>query len=744
MPPAQRASVRWDPARTRPSALIAAIRAAGYDAVPDAAAPARELRRHEHRQALWRLFVAAFCAMQVMMLATPSYVADAGELAPDLRQLLNWGQLAADAAGGGLRGRALLHAAPGAALRDAAHRHGLPVALGIGVAFVASTGATFDAGWRLRRRGLLRFGDDVRRLPARRALSGTARAPPRRRATWRQRWPAMPATARRELDDGGVESVSVPRLRPATGCACRWAKLFPADGVLIDGATQADEALLTGESHAGAQAGRRRAGGRQRQPGCAGAPEGGAGRRRHALRGHRRDDARRADRSVPPRRSSADRWAGPFLWAVLLLAAGAAAVWSLIDPARALSVAVAVLIVTCPCALSLAAPSALVAAAGGLARRGVLLQRLDAIEALARVAPAVRRQDRHPDRGAGRRRLRCCRLPGAATDPATLRLRHRPQPPWPRWSTHPLARRSPAATRRPRRCRWPQVRGACRPRPARACDASGRALAAGLGRLAGRGRGTGPSTRRCVAVRRPAGRRGRLVERDIARPDAVAVAGGAARPTACRSPCCPATAAARVQRAGRAARPVRRHVGDATPQDKLAAVRAAQARGQPRGDGRRRRQRRAGAGARRRLAGDGAGRPGGACAGRRGGGVGPLARRRACACHGARDACASCARTWPGPRPTTLVCIPLAVVGWLPPWAAGLGMALSSLIGGAAMRCAPRADAGVLTDGHPLPADPVVGRCSCWPSWAVFGWALHRGQFEDLEREGERILDRWT
>ena len=55
---------------------------AGYDAVPDAAAPARALRRDEHRRALWRLFVASFCAMQVMMFTTPSYVAGAGELAP--------------------------------------------------------------------------------------------------------------------------------------------------------------------------------------------------------------------------------------------------------------------------------------------------------------------------------------------------------------------------------------------------------------------------------------------------------------------------------------------------------------------------------------------------------------------------------------------------------------------------------------------------------------------------------------
>jgi P-type Cu2+ transporter len=81
----------------------------------------------------------------------------------------------------------------------------------------------------------------------------------------------------------------------------------------------------------------------------------------------------------------ADRWAAPFLWTVLALAAGAAAVWAVIEPGRALWVAVSVLIVTCPCALSLATPSALLSASGALARRGVMLRRLDALETLASV-----------------------------------------------------------------------------------------------------------------------------------------------------------------------------------------------------------------------------------------------------------------------------------------------------------------------------------------------------------------------
>ncbi|MDH5339372.1 MAG: cation transporter, partial [Rubrivivax sp.] len=207
----QRASVRWDPARTRPSALIAAVRAAGYEAAPDAAAPARELRRAEQRQALWRFFVAALCAMQVMMLATPGYVAGAGEMAPDLRQLLNWG-------GWVLSLPVLLFAAGpffgGAwhALRRRRIGMDVPVALGLTVAFVASTGATFaPGGW---------FGHEVYFDSLTMFVSFLLGA---RYLEMRTRHGAalqlegtmslMPPSAWREGDAGRVERISVQRLQ---------------------------------------------------------------------------------------------------------------------------------------------------------------------------------------------------------------------------------------------------------------------------------------------------------------------------------------------------------------------------------------------------------------------------------------------------------------------------------------------------------------------------------------------------
>lgn len=382
----ERALVRWDPQRTRAATLIEAVQRAGYSAHPAHAESALEAQRRAERDALWRLFVAAFCMMQVMMVATPSYLASRAEIGADFDSLLRW-------AGWVLSLPVLLFSATpffGGAWRALRVRRvgmDLPVALAIGITFIASTGATFDPGGA--------FGDAVwfdsltmfvTFLLAGRWLEQRLRGRSQRALDALLR--RLPDSVERIEADGRVSLVAVLRLRVGDRVRVAAGQVVPGDGVVLEGASAVDESLLSGESRP-----------LERRTGDAvvagslnlAAPlvlridRLGADTRQQQIA----ELVDRAGLARPPTLRLADRIAAPFTVVVLLLAAAAYLGWSLVDPTRALAVAVAVLVVSCPCALAIAAPTALLAAATALARRGVLVQRLDAIETLATVDVAA-------------------------------------------------------------------------------------------------------------------------------------------------------------------------------------------------------------------------------------------------------------------------------------------------------------------------------------------------------------------
>ncbi len=377
----RRARVCWDDRETRLSAILESIAAIGYRAHPYDVGRSEELARKERKAALWRLFVAGFGMMQVMMYAVPVYLAD-GDMTADIEQLMRWASLI-------LTTPVMLYSAAPffvSAWRDLKLRRvgmDVPVALGIGAAFLASFWATLTASGEVYFDSVTmfvffllsgRYLEMMARQKAARSVETLARAIPAF-ATILPAWSLE--------GDAGARRVAVAELREGDFVMVKPGETVPADGSVVDGESAADESLLTGESRPVQKGiGDLLIGGslNTSSPLVMKVEHVGEGTRLAAIQRLMERAAAEKPRLV----ELADRVAGRFIVALIVLAVFTALAWWWIDPSRALWVFVAVLVVSCPCALSLATPAAMTVATGALAAHGVLVTRGHAIEALAR------------------------------------------------------------------------------------------------------------------------------------------------------------------------------------------------------------------------------------------------------------------------------------------------------------------------------------------------------------------------
>jgi Cu2+-exporting ATPase len=379
----RRARVRWDDRVTRLSAILEAVVAIGYRAHPYDTAKLELLAQQERRAALWRLFVAGFGMMQVMMYAVPVYLAGDGEMTAEIELLMRWASLV-------LTLPVMLYsAAPffSGALRDLRLRRigmDVPVALGVGSAFIASVWATVSASGEVYFDSVTMFvflllgGRYLEMMARQRAARGVEAISL-----------ALPAIAERlNGPERTAERVAVADLAVGDLVRVRPGEAMPADALVVEGETSVDESLLTGESMPVPK--------RLGDPVTGGSVNVGSPL---VLRVERVGEAtrlasirrlmERAQSDKPQLVLTADRIASRFVAALLVLAVLTWMYWMSVDPSRALWVFVAVLVVSCPCALSLATPVALTVATGALARCGVLVTRSHAIETLARITHIV-------------------------------------------------------------------------------------------------------------------------------------------------------------------------------------------------------------------------------------------------------------------------------------------------------------------------------------------------------------------
>ncbi|MHB2026897.1 MAG: heavy metal translocating P-type ATPase [Elusimicrobiota bacterium] len=245
-----------------------------------------------------------------------------------------------------------------------------------------------------------------------------------------------PKTARRVLDDGRENDIPLDHVEKGDRLRVRPGEKVPSDGMILDGKSAVDESMLTGESIP-----------IEKVPGdkVMGGTLNGSGS--FLMRAERVGSetllsqivrmVSEAQRSRAPIQRVADRVAGWFVPAVVIIAAITGIAWGFLGPEPRLSYAminaVAVLVIACPCALGLATPMSIMVGTGRGARMGILFRNAEALEILGKVDTLV--MDKTGTLTEGKPRLAAVIAAGGEDEGKILRLAAGLE----RASEHPLA-----------------------------------------------------------------------------------------------------------------------------------------------------------------------------------------------------------------------------------------------------------------------------------------------------------------
>lgn len=370
-----RARLVWNPDATRLSTLFAEVMRIGYKAHPFHPNREEQLLEQENKRAIRRLGVAGVGMMQVMMMAVALYAGALQDMEARFVEFIRWSSLV-------LATPVVLYSARPffiTAWRDLRTRHlsmDVPVSIAIGGAYLASVWATimntgevyFDSVT------MFTFFLLIGRYIEMQARHRTGKA-------GNALMDLLPASATL-LQNGHEKLVPASELQPDDLVLVRPGHTLPADGVIIDGNSAVDESALTGEYlPISKSSGDQVVGGtiNVEHPLKVRITEVGANTRLSAIVGL----LDRAHAEKPMTARIADRVARYFVLAVLITSATVASVWYFISPADAFWITLSVLVVTCPCALGLATPTALTAATGTLRQQGLLITRGHVLEGLA-------------------------------------------------------------------------------------------------------------------------------------------------------------------------------------------------------------------------------------------------------------------------------------------------------------------------------------------------------------------------
>lgn len=374
-----RARIRWDPQRIHLSQILQRVAAIGYTAHPYDPEQREAALARERGDLLKRIGVAALGTIQLMMLAVVLYSADFYPIADRYLDFFRWVMLLIATPVLLYSGRGFLSGAV-RSLRRGQGGMDVPVGLALAATFAASAWATVAGTGDVYFETMAMF---ILFLLTGRFLEMNAR---KRAAEANDSLSRLaPATARRINPNGEDEWVSVGELASGERVRVVPGEPIPVDGTVAAGQSDVDESMLTGE-HVPVT---RRSGdtvlsGTINGEGPLEITVERVGQETTVSGILRLLEEAQASRPAIARRAEAA--AGWFVWALLLVATAVGGIWYFfVDPGQTFSVVVALLIVTCPCALALATPTAVVVATGELTKRGVLTARGAALEGLSHI-----------------------------------------------------------------------------------------------------------------------------------------------------------------------------------------------------------------------------------------------------------------------------------------------------------------------------------------------------------------------
>ena len=370
-----RARVRWDDSRIHLSEILQAVSRIGYLAHPYNPDRQQQILENERKHKLRRLALTGVLGMQVMILAVALYWGAWTGIESEYAHFFRWVSLL-------LTLPVVLYSAQpffSAAWRDIKHlRTGMdvPVSLGILLAFAGSVWATVSGGGEVYYDSVVMF---VFFLLAARYFELMAR---KHAAEASEALVHMTPAMTTRLVGDTEELISVAELNPGDRVLVRAGESIPADGKVVAGRSTVDESLLTGESlPLSKEVGASLIGGsiNVESPLQMSVERTGQDTILSAIL--RLLD--RAQSEKPAIAQLADRAAAWFVAAVLVATTLVGYYWWQAGNPHWLHILISMLVVTCPCALSLATPTAVTAATGALTRRGLLTTRGHALETLA-------------------------------------------------------------------------------------------------------------------------------------------------------------------------------------------------------------------------------------------------------------------------------------------------------------------------------------------------------------------------